>query len=89
MANVCLRRGFAAVFASDSVTVTLLLLPVNMVSVEVRTKDDKKLALARELPGTVEVSAKDSSTATVLDLKREIARRFPKVRRAKVGQGML
>jgi len=50
-----------------------------MVAVEVGTKENRKLALARGLPGTVNVNG---ASATVGDLKREIARQYPKARRS-------
>jgi hypothetical protein len=47
-----------------------------MVAIRVRTKDDKKIPLARGLPADITVA----NEATVLDLKREIAKQYPKVR---------
>ncbi|KZW03546.1 hypothetical protein EXIGLDRAFT_743959 [Exidia glandulosa HHB12029] len=50
-----------------------------MVSVEVWSKDDKKIRLAPGLPLTLNFPDKDEASLTTLDIKRELAKRYPKL----------
>ncbi|KAH7098724.1 3-oxo-5-alpha-steroid 4-dehydrogenase-domain-containing protein [Auriculariales sp. MPI-PUGE-AT-0066] len=49
-----------------------------MVLVDVRTRNDKKIPIARGLPGPVDVYG-SADVVTVLDLKRAIAKNYPKL----------
>ncbi|EJD42603.1 hypothetical protein AURDEDRAFT_105341 [Auricularia subglabra TFB-10046 SS5] len=49
-----------------------------MVAVRISTRDDKRLRLAPGLPVTLSFPDKDASSLTALDVKRELAKRYPK-----------